>query len=318
MNVLIKELTKEQWLERLEAHSHISRNSYRAMYSTWWDGIITDPNLMLIPIDDHQVHRGDGVFEAFKAVEGRIYLEKEHLDRLDRSSQAIGLKSPLSRQETIEVLRKTLEVSGLKQAAIRLFLGRGPGTFSVNPYDSIGAQLHVVVTTINPPAEEKLKNGVSLAVSKIPIKDSFLARIKSCNYLPNVLMKKEAVDQGVDFTVGVDANGFLMEGSTENLVILNESGRLLRPKADGILDGTTMIRAFALAESLKNQGHIQALEEKTFTVEDLKRAKEVMMIGTTIDILSVTQFEDRPLSGGRPGPVAIRLRELLLEDQKII
>lgn len=309
-------LSQQDWLQRITKHSHAPRESYRAMYSTWWDGIVTDPNLMLIPIDDHQVHRGDGVFEAFKVIDRKIYLEKEHLDRLDRSSQAIHLKNPFSREQTANILAETLRASGLERAVIRLFLGRGPGSFTANPYDSISTQMHVVVTDLTPPPEAKVKNGVSLAISKIPVKDPFMARIKSCNYLPNVLMKKEAIDQGVDYTVGVDNQGFLMEGSTENLILISEEGSLIRPKAEGILDGTTMLRAFELAQSLKDSGQIKSIGEKTFTVEDLRRAREVMMIGTTIDVLSVTQFEGRALGDGRPGPIAAKIRELLIQDQK--
>lgn len=307
-------LDENRWLERLRNRDNPARNGYRAMFSTWWRGIVTDPVLMVMPIDDHQVHRGDAVFEAVKAVNGRIWLATEHLARLERSAAAIGLKSPLSLAEMENVLVETMRASGLRSAVLRIFLSRGPGQFSTNPYDSVGPQFHVVATELKPWATEKIEAGVSLGLSKIPVKDPWLAQIKSCNYLANVLMKKEAVDRGLDFTVGVDAHGFLTEGSTENLMLLAADGALVRPKPAGILAGTTMFRAFKLAESLPKE-LVAGFEERDLKIEDLTSAREVMMAGTTLDVLPVTRLEQNVIGGGRCGPVARRLRELLIADQ---
>src|SRR5690606_6674956 len=150
----------------------------------------------------------------------------------------------------------TLKISKAQDASIRLFVGRGAGSFSANPYDTMGSQLHIVVIRPNQVSAEAIEQGVRLMTSKIPVKDNFMAQVKSCNYLPNVLMKKEAVDQGVDFTIGKDANGYLTEGSTENLIILNKEGQLCKPMAQAILSGTTMNRTFELAESLVKSGLI--------------------------------------------------------------
>ncbi|MBX3041906.1 MAG: aminotransferase class IV [Bdellovibrionaceae bacterium] len=305
-------LSKEAWLSKIASKTHSSRNSYRAMYSTWWDGIVTDPNLMMIPVDDHQVHRGDAVFEALKVMNGRIYLAREHLDRLDRSGAAISLKNPFSREQTEEILQETLKASGLENAILRLFLGRGPGSFSTNPYDSVGAQLHLIVTDLRLYSAAEVQAGVSLALSKIPPKEPWLAQIKSCNYLANVLMKKEAVDAGVDFTVGLDVDGFLTEGSTENLILYSKEGKLLRPRKPRILAGTMMTRAFELSESIPQ---ILSREERDLNLTDLKEAREVMMVGTTLDVLSVTKFEGQSIGGGTQGPLSKALRDLLHEDQ---
>ncbi len=313
----IKILNDIEWLTSIKKHSFPSRQLYRAMYSTWWNGIVTDPNLMLIPIDDHQVHRGDAVFEAFKYIHNKIYLEKEHLDRMERSAQGIGLTMPVKRSDLLSIIDDTVKASKLDQALIRLFLGRGPGSFSANPYESIGTQLHVIVTELIPPSEEKVKNGVTLSLSKISVKDPYLAQIKSCNYLPNVLMKKEAVDLGVDFTVGVEPDGSLTEGSTENLILLTKDDELIRPDADCILAGTTMIRVFELAKDLLKKGLIKGMSSRPFYVEDLVQAKEVLMVGTTINVLSVTKFNGKAVSNGRTGPIGQQLYKLLLRDQGI-
>lgn len=307
-------LDEHLWLERLRGRENPAREGYRAMYSTWWNGLVTDPALMVIPVDDHQVHRGDAVFEAIKAVNGRIWLAREHLDRMDRSGAAIGLANPLSRAEMENVLIETMRASGLREAVLRLFLSRGPGQFSTNPYDSVGPQVHVIATVLKPWPAAKIEAGVSLGLSRVPVKEPWLARIKSCNYLANVLMKKEAVDRGLDFTVGVDGDGCLTEGSTENLMLVDANGWLVRPKPDGILAGTTMQRAFELAKT-SAADLVKGFAEKNLSLEDLRAAREVMMVGTTLDVLAVSRFEADSLGGGRCGPVAKKLRELLLQDQ---
>jgi 4-amino-4-deoxychorismate lyase len=216
-------IDKNQWIDRISKISLGPRSSYLAMYSTWWDAVVIDPNLMMIPIDDHQVHRGDAVFEAMKAVHHKVYLFDEHLLRLERSMSQIDLTPPFSIKEIKQKVVETLNFTNDPACLIRLFVGRGPGSFTANPYDTIGSQLHIIITTLTPPAEDKVNSGVSLMTSKVKVKDSFMAQIKSCNYLANVLMKKEAVDHKVDFSIGVDSMGHFTEGSTENLIIVNQA-----------------------------------------------------------------------------------------------
>ncbi|MBX2989441.1 MAG: aminotransferase class IV [Bdellovibrionaceae bacterium] len=308
-------LNEQQWLERLKSQQHTPRSSYRAMYSTWWQGVVTDPRLMLVPVDDHQVHRGDAVFEAMKARNGRIYLEAEHLDRLDRSAAAIALACPFDRARLKGILQDTLQASGLKDALLRLFLSRGPGSFSTNPYESVGAQVTLIVTELKGLPEATVRNGVSLALSKIPPKEGWQARVKSCNYLPNVLMKKEAVDLGVDFTVALTEKGELTEGSTENMVVVTRDGWLARPRPERILAGTTMMRAFSLARQLVAEGLLTGVGERDLSVADLREAREILMIGTTLDVVAATRFEGVAVGAGGPGPVSSRLREMILSDQ---
>lgn len=308
----INVLSSDEWLKGVLNKSPQVRDNYCAMYSSWWQGIVTNPNLMFVPVDDHQVHRGDAVFEAIKVINQKIYLVKEHLDRLDRSAKAIGLTNPATRSEMITILEATFKASKLNEGILRVFLSRGPGSFSPNPYDTQGAQIYVVATKLQPLSSKKVAEGVSLMTSKIPPKESWLAQIKSCNYLQNVLMKKEAVDHGVDFSVGVGVDGSITEGSTENLIFLSKNDVLVRPLSQNILLGTTMLRAFELAKSIKA---IRDYQECDFTVKDLLSAKEIMMVGTTLDVVSVTAFDSNKVTSGKPGEVSNQLRELLIKDQ---
>ncbi len=312
----IPKLNSEDILKQLKSRQYPAQFGYLAMYSSWYQGIITDPDLMLIPVDDHQFHRGDGVFEAIKYIHGQCYLFDAHLDRLIDSASRIGIKLPFLRSEIKKIILATAVAAQKTELIMRVFLSRGPGGFTTNPYESIGSQFYVIATDLKPYPEQKYIDGVKIARSFVPTKEAWLATIKSCNYLPNVMMKKEAVDRGVDFTINLDPQGFIAEGSTENIVIVNEYNELCRPSFDFILKGTTMMRAFRLAEKLRDESLLQGIKAAQMTIVDLKKAKEVMMIGTTLDVVSVTRFEDDLIANGEVGPVSRSLRQMIIEDQK--
>jgi 4-amino-4-deoxychorismate lyase len=305
-------LTDEQCLKAWQELQHPAQKTYFAFYSSVLKGITTNPSLMTVPIDDHLVHRGDGVFEALKCKNNGIFLWSAHKERMLKSAMGLGLKVPSNLEEAVEA---TVKASGQKDCIIRIFLSRGPGYFSTNPYDSVGEQLYVVVTKWQPLAAEKYAQGVATGRSLVPPKEAWLAQIKTCNYLPNVMMKKEAVDRKLDFTLGFDSSGNLTEGSTENLVVLTAKNELARPRYKQILKGTTMGRTFTLAESLVKSGDIRTCVEKDLKEDDLLGAKEVMMIGTTLDVLPVTSYEGKSIGNGKVGPISKKLLKLLQEDQ---
>ncbi len=310
---MIPILSSDQCRQAWDKFQHPAQNSYLAFYSSVLGGITKDPAFMSLPVDDHIVHRGDGVFEALKCKEGRIYLWQAHSDRLRNSCLGLGLTYP---ENLFEIVIATVKASQEKNCIIRIFVSRGPGQFSTNPYDSVGAQVYVVVTKLTHPSNEKYAQGVSLGRSQIPPKEAWLAQLKTCNYLPNVMMKKEAIDRKIDFTIGIDPQGFITEGSTENIIVLTQNNLLVRPHFDFILKGTTMGKVLSLAESLVHKGLIQKIGEKNMSETDLLSAKEVMMVGTTLDVLPATQYEGKSIGSGKVGPVAKALLKLLLADQE--
>lgn len=314
-NKLRKILTANEWFEICLKSQSFQGSQSLLMYSSYWDAYVEDPRLMLIPMEDHLVHRGDGVFEAFKVVRGKIYLLKEHLDRLEISAQALSLDWPMPREKVECILNEMIQMKKIHSGGLRLFLSRGAGTFSANPYDSLQTHFHFILTNAKMPTEEKYASGVRLGRSLIAPKPVPWSGIKSCNYLPNVLMKKEAIDQGVDFTVAYDEDGFITECSTENLVLIDESNQLCRPKLKRILKGTTMMRVFELAQSLLQSGDLSSIVEKNISEKDLLKAKEVMIVGTTWDVLAVTSYQGKPIADGRVGKRAQKLLQLLREDQ---
>jgi branched-chain amino acid aminotransferase len=284
---------------------------YYAFYSTWLGGVVKNPEMMLIPIDDHMVHRGDGVFEALKSVGRSVFLLDQHLDRLFISAQKIHLQIPCTKEELKNIIIETLKIADQDDAMVRLYVSRGPGSFTVNPYDSVGSQLYVAITKLQFPHPDKYKNGVTLGRSTIPVKDSWLAPIKSCNYLPNVLMKKEAMDRQVDFVVGIDDQGYITESATENVVIVDQTGTLVHPEYEMILKGTMMQRVCALAR----ENGIKT-DMRPITLDELKNAQEVMLTGTTISVLPATSFEGHKIGSGMPGDVTQKLMSLIRADIK--
>lgn len=284
------------------------------MYSSLLEGVVTDPALMVIPLDDHVVHRGDGVFESVKFIAGAVYNLDAHLHRLEASAARIELGPAPSANRWLDWVSATLRASELADGLLRLLLTRGPGSFGANPYDCPRPSAYVIAYSLTPPPPEKTECGVSVAVSMIPARPPWLAQIKSCNYLPNVLMKKEARDRGVDYTIGFDDDGSLAEGATETVVVVDRHGRLAAPGTGTILAGTTLDRVLDLARPLVTSGDLAGIHRGRLVRDDLVQAREVLIVGTTIDVLAATTFAGRPVGSGRPGPIAAALRTALHDD----
>jgi len=290
------------------------QRNYLAMYSSLHGGIVTDPVLMTIPIDDHMVHRGDGIFEVFKCVDGNIYNMGAHLRRLRNAARILYHKLPFSSKRIGEIVVETIRVGGQKDCTIHLFVSRGPGSFSVNPYECPESQLYVTIVRLKPPFMDFHPGGARVRSSAVPIKPPFFAEVKSCNYLPNALMKKEAVDLGVDFMVGFDERGFLGEGASENMGIVTKKRELLFPKLEHILAGTTMFRVIDLARQLVESGDLARVGFADIRRRDIVNAAEMLVVGTTPNVAMVREFDGRKIGDGRPGPIYSKLSALLLDD----
>jgi branched-chain amino acid aminotransferase len=282
---------------------------YYAMYRHDWNAIVTDPRLMVAPVDDHLVHRGDGVFETLLCEEGALYNLGAHLDRLESSGAAIGLALPCPREHLRAVLLGLFRAVGRPRALGRVLLGRGPGGFGVDPAESVGPSLYAIAYAAPAPFMERNPGGARVILSRIPPKDSFLATIKSCNYLPNAMMKAEASRAGAHFAVGMDEDGFLTESYTENLAIIDAGGTLCVPPSLRHLPGTTLHRVAELAPALGLPVHAPRLR-----AEDLWTAREVWVVGTTAYVSSVVSVDGRAVGGGKPGPWAERLHAALRRD----
>ena len=310
----LKLITSENFIEALGSQKKTWHDDYLVMYSSIWKGYVTDPALMAVPADDHLVHRGDGVFDVMRCVQGRIFQMEAHLNRLERSARAVFINFPEEFHEIRELIKTLVVKGGRKDCLVRVVLSRGPGSFNANPLDCPSSQVYVNVIRYHTPPRRYYENGVSLVTSRIPIKASFFATVKSCNYLPNALMKREAVLAGHDYALALDENGFLAEGATENVGVLSAEGYLMFPGFERTLAGITVQRVAELARVLEKEGVIKGAGFGRITSEQAYQAKEFFIMGTSINVAPVREYDGRRIGDGRPGPVFSRLSQLLEKD----
>jgi branched-subunit amino acid aminotransferase/4-amino-4-deoxychorismate lyase len=310
MNLKKEIISRETWLDRLPARD---RKLY-AMYSSVADGIVTDQVLMCVPVDDHMVHRGDGVFESFKCVDGNLYNLGDHLERLERSCGQLGIALPVPTGDMADIIVQTVRAGGRRDALVRLLVSRGTGTMGVNPYACLHSEFYIVVYELPQAGIGQMSAGVSVAVSKVPVKPGLFATVKTCNYLPNVLMKKEAVDLGVDFTVSLDENRNLAEGATENIGIVTRGKELFMPPPERVLAGTTAKRALHFAQQLLKERLLTSAEFRPISLGMARSAAEIHIYGTSPNVTPVVQFDGKPVGNGKPGAIAAILFEMLKEE----
>ncbi len=307
-------MENEEWLARLSAARGGLSDVLYAMYSSLTGGITTDPALMSVPADDHLTHRGDGVFESLKCVDGSLYNVSAHLKRLGHSCEGIGMARPCPQAELEQIVCDTVRAGGRRDCLVRILVSRGTGNMGIDPAQCEGPALYVVVYRYTARIQDGQLKPARVALSTVPIKPPELATIKTCNYLPNVLMKLETNRRGLDFVISVDDNGNLGEGATENVGILTQDNELLMPTPEHVLAGTTALRALELAQQLVADGTLKAAEYRDISLKQAEQAKEIFIFGTTTDVTPVIEWEGRPVGDGVPGPVAGKLLNLLTHD----
>lgn len=310
----MKHFSKDDFAELAERIRRPFHANYFAMYSSVFDGVVTDPVLMVVPVDDHLVHRGDGIFETLKCVGGKVYNMRAHLARLGESASKLEYKLPCSLEEVGHRVIETVRIGGRKECSVRILVSRGSGSLGVNPYDCVEPGLYIVVSARKPSFMETHPSGATVKTSKYAAKPAYIASVKNCNYLLNSLMKKESIDAGVDFVVGFDEDGHLAEGPTENMGIVTVAGRLVFPRLDGILAGTTMARVAELARHAVGSGFLTDVAFEHISREDVLGAAELLIVGTTPDVTAVREFDGAATCAGVAGAAFRKLSGLLLDD----
>lgn len=289
-----------------------------AMYSSYLGGVVTDPNLMTLPIDDHLVHRGHGVFDTATLNDGRMYRLEAHLDRFLRSASLARISHPWSRDELREMVLATAAVSGVKDASVRYWLSAGPGGFGISPDECTEPCFYCVLfdaTNLIGDAADMVERGIGEAtIVDTPMKPPLLATIKSTNYMLNVLTHLEAIDRGGTFGIGVTPDGMLAESCVLNVCLVSDDGVLVTPPFDGILAGTTVASVLRLCAShLIGEGLLRDARQEPVDVAAARRARirEMFVCGGDTHIFPVTSWDGDAVGDGQVGPVTKRLVELL-------
>jgi 4-amino-4-deoxychorismate lyase len=289
---------------------------FAAFYSSQLGGIVTDPALMVIPFDDHMVHRGHGIFDTAGLVDGKIYDLEAHLDRFQRSAEHSRLPLPGTRAEMRDIIIATVVASRERQGAIRYWLSSGPGSLELSPAAGAEPGFFVMVFPGLSYPDRWYTDGLKVMTTTYPIKPALYAVTKSTNYLPNVLMQLEAKAAGVDNGVFVDADGHVGESSNMNVAFVTTDGVLRHPKFDHILAGCTSLRALDLAPALTRQGLIAGVEVCDIPVADARASREMLLLGSSVKVAPIVAWDGHPIGDGKPGPVAKALLALIEEDMR--
>ena len=194
----------DTYLQALLSAPRPGADKFLAFYDHRVGCIGTDPRLLLLPLDDHICHRGDGLFESICYRERKIFVLDEHLARMRDGAQALDITPPCSWEEMRARILDVARASGRAHGDLRVFLSRGPGGFGVSPQECPQAGLYIVALASRLPSEELYRKGLTAFSSAIPPKQEYLARIKNTNYLPNVFMAVEARQKGMDVAVTFD------------------------------------------------------------------------------------------------------------------
>lgn len=264
----------------------------------WMDGEFMPAEQARINVMDHGLLYGDGVFEGLRFYGGTVFRSQDHLQRLFDSARAIALNIPYSLQELNRAIESLISQSLLSEGYIRLIVTRGVGPLGLDPGQCKKATVFMVLDELSLVSQTVRQSGLSLIVSsvrRIP-NDSIDSRVKSLNYLNQILARLEATSAGADEAVLLNQQGFVAEASTENVFIVKDRCLLTPPSSDGALAGITRQVLLDLAQDQL------CTREQSLTSYDLYTADECFLSGTGAELLPVRQVDGRAL-GQCPGPV---------------
>lgn len=259
-----------------------------------------------ISVFDHGLLYGDGVFEGLRSYGGRVFRLDAHLDRLWASARAICLEIPLAKEAMAQAVIETLAANGLADGYIRLIVTRGAGTLGLDPNRCSNPQVIIIADTISLYPQEFYEQGLRIVTAATQrIQSAALSpRIKSLNYLNNIMAKLEGLRAGCVEALMLNHKGEVAECTGDNVFVVR-SGRLLTPPPDaGILEGITRNAVMELA-------HAAGIDcrEATLTRHDLYTADECFLTGTAAEVIPVVDIDGRKIGSGVPGPVTSRLKD---------
>ncbi|MEM7576189.1 MAG: branched-chain-amino-acid transaminase [Planctomycetota bacterium] len=274
----------------------------------WLDGALVPAKDATVSVFDHGVLYGDGVFEGIRFYNHRVLKLRTHLERLFSSAHAIRMELPYTVDELFEATKQTVEANGLADGYIRLVATRGAGTMGLNPFLCPKPCVYIIAASIQMYPQEFYEHGLKV------ISSSFLRnhpqalspRIKSLNYLNNILAKIEAIDSGVLEAVMFNHLGNVSECTGDNIFLVRQrNGKptiFTPPLSAGVLEGITMNLVIELAL----QAGFEVVRED-LTRHDLYTADEMFLTGTAAEVIPVNDVDGRAIGTGEPGPITRQL-----------
>ncbi len=269
-------------------------------------GKLYDKEDAKISVYDHGLLYGDGVFEGMRVYSGKVFRLAEHLERLWNSAKAIWLEIPMTPEALAAAVNETVKVNGIDDGYVRLVVTRGAGTLGLDPNRCSNPEVIVIADTITLYPREYYEHGLHIVtVSTIRNHPAALSpRIKSLNYLNNILAKIEGLQAGCVEALMLNQKGEVAECTGDNIFLVRK-GELLTPSVEaGILEGITRAVVLELARELKIP-----VRETPLTKHDVYIADECFLTGSAAEIVPVTKVDSRKIGGGVPGPITLRLLE---------
>jgi len=258
-----------------------------------------------VSVFDHGFLYGDGVFEGIRAYSGRIFRLEEHLDRLYDSAKTIDLAVPISKEEMTAAIIETCKKNNLTNAYIRPIVSRGVGDLGLDPRKCPKASVVIMAVewgAMYGDLYEKGLKAVTVSVRRNPA-EALPPNVKSLNYLNNILAKIEANCKGGDEAIFFDTNGYVSEGSGDNIFVI-KNGVIITPPTLNNLRGITRMVALEIATSLGITVH-----ERNMGYYDLYCADEVFVTGTAAEVAPITWIDGRTIGNGKPGPITRQCME---------
>ena len=276
----------------------------------WLNGKLVPPQDATISVFDHGLLYGDGVFEGIRVYGGRVFKMASHLERLFESAVSIRLQIPWTREQLAQAIGQTVEANQQVDGYIRLCVTRGIGTLGLNPFTCKDSSVFIIADAIALYPEDLYRKGLAVITSSVVRNHpaALSPRIKSLNYLNNILAKIEAIDAGVLEAVMLNSQGMVAECTGDNIFIVRKRGGRVHlvtpPLHAGILDGVTMNVVMGLAADAGLD-----VQRYDLTRHDLYTAGEMFLTGTAAEVIPVTKIDGRVIGDGSVGPVFRDLQE---------
>ncbi len=272
----------------------------------WIDGQYFNKEDAKISVFDHGLLYGDGVFEGIRAYSGKIFECKRHLKRLFDSARAIRLTIPYSPEELEKAVYETIKLNSFEDCYIRLVVTRGAGTLGLDPNRCPKASVIIITDLIRLYPAEMYEKGMSVITASVIRNhpNALSPRIKSLNYLNNILAKIEAIDAGVPEAIMLNHEGYVAECTADNFFVVRDGAVSTPPASDGALEGVTRSVIMKLCES-----SFIPIRECRLERHDIYIADECFLTGTAAEVIPVTKVDGRSIGNGEPGPVTRKLLE---------
>jgi len=272
----------------------------------WINNRIVPLEQARISVMDHGLLYGDGVFEGIRFYSGKAFLLSAHLHRLFASAKAIALSMPCSTTELSQIIESLISRYKDQQGYLRLIVTRGTGSLGINPALCVNPELIVIASPLQMSDEQAQSQGIRTIIAstrRIPA-DCLSPQIKSLNYLNAILARIEANHAGVEEALMLNQQGFITEGTVDNIFIVRSGALYTPPVIDGALAGITRKLIIEIATNAGIRTH-----EKTLASYDIYTADECFLSGTGAELIPVKEVDGRELAGC-PGDIYKRVKQL--------